>query len=74
MWIINGYSGVVHSATKVRDEGVGEIYRLLCGREVYVGMIKSRYSILLREDGPLDATVLCRRCMRKKKAAQAEAN
>lgn len=58
MRLLNGYSGVVHNATKVCDEGVGERYRLSCGREVYAGLLKTTYAITNRE-------VTCGRCLLK---------
>lgn len=70
--ILNGYSGVVHNGTKLCNDGVGERYRLSCGREVYVGMIKTTY-VVIHLDDVRDATVLCKTCLRNRKAAQAEA-
>lgn len=58
MNILNGYSGVVHNSTKIRDEGIGEIYKLSCGREVYVGILKTTYAIT-------DHKVTCEKCLKK---------
>jgi len=58
MNILNGYSGTVHIATKTRDDGCGERYKLLCGREVYVGLFKTTYAITAR-------VVTCKKCLKK---------
>lgn len=50
-----GYTGIVHNATKIRDDGAGELYRLSCGGEAYVGFYKARIT---------DLKVTCKECLR----------
>ena len=56
MKIRMGYSGTVHNATKIRDEGAGELYRLSCGGEVYVGLYRARITA---------HKVTCKECLRE---------
>ena len=55
MKIRMGYSEIVHNATKIRDEGTEEVYRLSCGGEAYVGLYKARIT---------DLKVTCKECLR----------
>lgn len=51
-------SGIIHRGKKICDDGVGEQYKLDCGRKVYVGVFKTRYGIT-------ELGVTCQRCLKK---------
>lgn len=51
-------SGIIHRGKKICDDGIGEQYKLSCGRKVYVGVFRTRYGIT-------KLGVTCQRCLKK---------
>jgi len=56
MKIRMAYTEIIHNATKMRDEGDEEVYRLSCGGEAHVGLYKARIT---------DLKVTCKECLRE---------